>query len=144
RGRARHAVALALAVTVSHTFGVLVLAAITLLASDLVPPERLYPILGLASGLTVVVIGAWLLLARWRQVHADRAHRASRAGDHVSALEHEHEHAHGGTRHTHVPSGSQELRWRSLLVLGLAGGLVPSASALILLLGAVAAGRPAF
>lgn len=36
------------------------------------------------------------------------------------------------------------ISWRSLFVLGLAGGLIPSASALLILLGAVAAGRPAF
>jgi ABC-type nickel/cobalt efflux system permease component RcnA len=34
--------------------------------------------------------------------------------------------------------------WRSLFVLGLAGGLIPSASALLILLGSIAAGRPAF
>ena len=36
------------------------------------------------------------------------------------------------------------ISWRSLFVLGLAGGLIPSASALLILLGAVAAARPAF
>jgi ABC-type nickel/cobalt efflux system permease component RcnA len=36
------------------------------------------------------------------------------------------------------------LSWRSLFTLGLAGGLVPSASALILLLGSIAAGRVAY
>jgi len=34
--------------------------------------------------------------------------------------------------------------WRSLFTLGLAGGLVPSASALILLLGSISAGRVAY
>jgi ABC-type nickel/cobalt efflux system permease component RcnA len=34
--------------------------------------------------------------------------------------------------------------WRSLFLLGLAGGLVPSASALLVLLGSIAAGRPAW
>jgi ABC-type nickel/cobalt efflux system permease component RcnA len=34
--------------------------------------------------------------------------------------------------------------WRSLFALGLSGGLVPSASALILLLGSIAAGRVAY
>ena len=36
------------------------------------------------------------------------------------------------------------LTWRGLFVLGLAGGLIPSTSALIILLGSIAAGRPAF
>ncbi len=36
------------------------------------------------------------------------------------------------------------ITWRSLFVLGLAGGLIPSTSALLILLGSIAAGRPAF
>jgi nickel/cobalt transporter (NicO) family protein len=142
QGRARHAVGLALAVTVSHTAGVIVLAAITLGASDLVPPERLYPILGLTSGLTVVAIGGWLLLARWRDLRHSRAHALGHAHPHEAddALSHRH----GLVSHSHVPRAQARLSWRSLVALGLAGGLVPSASALLLLLGAMAAGRPAF
>jgi ABC-type nickel/cobalt efflux system permease component RcnA len=142
RGRARHAIGLALAVTVSHTAGVLVLAALTLGASDLIPPERLYPVLGLASGLTVVGIGAWLLLARWRDLRHGRAH----AHDHGHPHEGDHDgvHRHGPISHSHARATEARLTWRSLLALGLAGGLVPSASALLLLLGSVAAGRPAF
>ena len=34
--------------------------------------------------------------------------------------------------------------WRSLFVLGLAGGLIPSTSALLILLGSIAAGRAGF
>ena len=40
RGSSRQAVALGLAVTVSHTLGVLALAGLTLAASSLLPPER--------------------------------------------------------------------------------------------------------
>jgi ABC-type nickel/cobalt efflux system permease component RcnA len=138
RGRARHAIGLALAVTVSHTTGVVVLALVTLLASDLLPPERLYPVLGLASALTVVGIGAWLLVGRWRDLQHRRSH--VRTDDD----EHAHEHSHGLVAHRHETRGDAPLSWRGLVALGLAGGLVPSASALILLLGAVAAGRPAF
>ncbi len=36
------------------------------------------------------------------------------------------------------------ITWRSLFVLGLAGGLIPSTSALLILLGSIAAGRPIF
>jgi len=144
RGRARHAIGLALAVTVSHTAGVVVLAALTLGASDLIPPERLYPVLGLASGLTVVGIGAWLLLARWRDLRRARTHAHAHDHHHPHESDHDGVHRHGPISHSHAPTTEVKLTWRSLLALGLAGGLVPSASALILLLGAVAAGRPAF
>jgi nickel/cobalt transporter (NicO) family protein len=152
QGTPRHAVALGLTVTASHTFGVIGLALLTLLAGDLLPPEKLYPVLGLASGLTVVAIGTWLLVQRVRGFSRAAAHRAA----HRSGVEHMHdhdhepiasdasEHSHGGIRHSHAPAPGTKLSWRSLILLGFAGGLVPSASALILLLGAVAAGRPGY
>jgi ABC-type nickel/cobalt efflux system permease component RcnA len=54
------------------------------------------------------------------------------------------EHSHGGIRHTHLPPIDSALSWRALFSLGLAGGLIPSTSALLILLGSMAAGRPAF
>lgn len=179
RGSARHAVALGLVVTVSHTLGVLGLAAVTMAASTLLPPERLYPVLGVASGSIVVAIGLWLVVGRWRAWTASRAHahddghghdsaddRAA-AHAHEHAHEHRHEHRHEpaqereaphmpvvvaeagahrhglGPAHRHAPAYGSRLTWRGLFSLGLAGGLVPSASALLLLLGSLSAGRPA-
>ena len=43
-----------------------------------------------------------------------------------------------------MPPAGSTISWRSLIVLGLAGGLVPSASALLILLATIAAGRPAW
>jgi len=55
------------------------------------------------------------------------------------------EHSHGGVRHSHAPTGTATtITWRSLFVLGLAGGIIPSTSALLILLGAIASGRAAF
>ena len=53
-------------------------------------------------------------------------------------------HSHGGVSHSHLPPAGTTISWRSLFVLGLAGGLIPSTSALLILLGSIAAGRPAF
>ncbi len=149
RGTARHAVALGLTVTVSHTIGIVVLAAVTLFAAQIIPPERLYPILGLASGATVIGIGAWLLIARFRALRVRPRRPASVAATalphHADHGAHEPgEHTHGSVRHTHLPPPGRQLSWRSLVLLGLAGGRVPSASALLLLLGAIAIGRPAY
>jgi len=138
QGTARHAVALALIVTAAHTMGVVGLALVTLLASDVLPPERLYPVLGLSSGAIVIGIGLYLLAARWRAASAARRHRLDARGSHDHGHEHQHGHA-----HDHVRVGTR-LSWRALFSLGLAGGLVPSASALLLLLGAVAVGQPAY
>ena len=163
RGTARHAVGLGLTVTVSHTLGVMALAAVTLLAANVLPPERLYPVLGVASGGLVIAIGGSLLLSRLRAVRASRRAAAVHALAHAEGHEHEHQlvhehehdqadglagaegvHSHGGRAHSHLPPAGTSLSWRSLFTLGLAGGLVPSASALILLLGSIAAGRVAY
>ena len=53
-------------------------------------------------------------------------------------------HSHGGVAHSHAPAPGSTITWRSLFLLGLAGGLIPSTSALLILLGSIAAGRPAF
>jgi nickel/cobalt exporter len=53
-------------------------------------------------------------------------------------------HRHAGRGHTHLPPRGASLSWRGLFALGLAGGMVPSVSALILLLGSISLGRPAY
>ena len=47
-------------------------------------------------------------------------------------------------RHSHLPAEEGPLRRRNLIALGLVGGLVPSASAILILVGSIAAGKPAF
>ncbi len=80
----------------------------------------------------------------------ERDHAHTHESDHAPAHDPEHahespgEHSHGGVRHSHVPAAGSTLSWRGLFVLGLAGGLIPSTSALLILLGSIAAGRPAF
>jgi len=133
RGTVIHAVVLAMSVTVSHTTGVLVLGILTVLASNLIFPEKLYPWLTLISGVLVLVVGAGFL---WR------AARGGGAPDHTRAHDHDHAHPHP---HPH-PRSAKSLAptWRSLFALGLAGGIVPSGSALVVLLSSVALGRFGF
>jgi nickel/cobalt exporter len=148
KGSSRQAVGLGLAVTISHTLGVLALAGITLAASSILPPERLYPILGVTSGGLVVLIGASLLWNRLRAIRRARAdrldvthHRAPGPHPRMSLGGHAHPHPHEHP-HPHAPVPTETtISWRGLVALGLSGGLVPSASALILLLGSIAAGR---
>lgn len=125
RGRPRDALLLGLAVTVSHTLGVLVLAGVVLAASSAMPADRLYPVLSGMSGLLVVGIGAWLLLGCLR-------------GRRAVGQPHDHPHPHP---HPHEERGVGR---GGLLAIGLAGGMIPSPAALVLLLGAIAAGQPAY
>ena len=72
---------------------------------------------------------------------------------HSHAMEHAADHAHSGL-HTHdgvhyhsheVPGQDGEpITWRSLLALGISGGLLPCPSALVVMLGAIALQRVAF
>jgi nickel/cobalt transporter (NicO) family protein len=114
RGKPRHAFALGAIVTVTHTIGVFALGIVTLALSAFVVPEQLYPWLTLVSGLLVVGVGASVLRSRLRP----RAHH------------HHHHHHH----HYHHDA-------RSLLGVGVAAGLLPCPSALVVLLSAIALHR---
>jgi nickel/cobalt exporter len=152
RGTVRHALGLGLTVTFAHTVGVFTLGAIVLVAGAALPSERLIPILGLASGVVVTVLGVIFLAQRLRATRLAHDHDQAHAHGH----EHEHhdhdhdqvasslEHSHGLIRHSHLPQEQGPLRRRNLVALGLVGGLVPSASAILILVGSIAAGRPAF
>jgi ABC-type nickel/cobalt efflux system permease component RcnA len=141
RGTAWHAVLLGLAVTVSHTAGVFLLGAVTLYASRYVMPDRLYPWLGAISGLAIAGVGLALLRQRWPgqphgHSHDHHAHSPAwpehpHGHDHTHDGEHEHHH-----HHHHVPEGPVSAR--SLLAMGLSGGIVPCPGALVVLLAALA------
>jgi ABC-type nickel/cobalt efflux system permease component RcnA len=66
---------------------------------------------------------------------------------HGESLTHSHSgtltHSHGGREHSHVPPGAdgRPLTWRSLLALGVSGGLLPCPSALVVMLSAISLGR---
>jgi ABC-type nickel/cobalt efflux system permease component RcnA len=108
-----------------------------------------YPWLGLASGVTFVVLGFTLLNGALRR-------RARVAG--VLHTHHHHDHHHGHADHDHHDDRHHAhhhddlephdhagaLSRRRLLTLGFAGGLVPTPTAVVVLLGATAIGRAWF
>jgi nickel/cobalt exporter len=157
RGSARHALILGGTVTITHTAGVFALGIVTLSLSQLIVPEQLYPWLNLASGVMVVGIGAFAVrdrLRRWLRAARPRKAPAGAAHDHGHAHGHDHDHGHGqdhdahehghdhGHGHSHEVPG--ELSLRSLVALGVSGGLLPCPSALVVLLSAIALHRLAF
>jgi nickel/cobalt transporter (NicO) family protein len=190
RGTLRQAAAIGATVTLTHTAGVLLLG-LVLTTSRAVASERVYPWLGLGSGLLLAGVGIGLLI-RARPGHGHpHPHRhephhphphghgpnpghphpqprtlqpalatpgppegePSRQGDAMPASVHspdhphersdpDHPHAHD---HAGVVSGAgRPLGWRGLVALGLAGGLVPSPSAVVVLLGGIALGKAWF
>jgi nickel/cobalt transporter (NicO) family protein len=158
RGTALHALGLGLSVSVSHTVGILVLAGVVVGLAGAVAPDTVVRWAPIVAAISIVLIGGWMLVneLRRRRAAADAAaeHRHGDAGAHHEHAahrhdgsdhhDHEHVHAHGGVAHSHVPAPGSSITWRSLFLLGLAGGLIPSTSALLILLGSIAAGRPLF
>lgn len=242
RGSLRQAAVIGLTVTATHTAGVVVLG-VLLTVSSIVAPERIYPWLGLASGILLAGIGL-VLLGRARamrnltrpafavpmipqsgppsplrdeslpalvgatasglshgsvggQHHAHHAQKVD--GEHHNGHghrhghdpghdhhhdhdnhhhDHDHDHHHHDPDHDHGTSGHHDLAtellvdnssgssglyvhthggrahvhkpidptlgWKSLVAVGFAGGLLPSPSALVVLLGAIALGRTWF
>jgi ABC-type nickel/cobalt efflux system permease component RcnA len=71
--------------------------------------------------------------------HDHHTHHHDHHAHHVHDHGH-HDHAHGD--HSHMPP--EEITWRSLLALGVSGGLIPCPSALVVMLGAIALNRVGF
>ena len=119
--RPRQVVAVGAAVSAMHTASVVVLGLTVLAAGQAFTPEVAYRWTTLASGALVAILGAYLLVTRSRAVAHGRAH------DH-------------GHDHTHEPPSGRF----GLATLAVSGGILPSPSALIALLAAVAIGRLVF
>ncbi len=162
QGTASHAVLLGLIVTASHTAGVYLLGAVTLYASRYVVPERLYPWLGVISGLTIAGLGLFLFLRRYAGDHHIHPHSHSHEDPHSHAHSHHegHSHHHDHTRHSHGADeehshthgthlhrsheGAGTVSPRQLLALGVTGGIVPCPAALVVLLSAISLHRVGF
>jgi nickel/cobalt exporter len=130
RGRVRDAVVVGTTVTLTHTAGVLILGVALTLSSSLAGDEVVNSV-GVASGALVCAIGVSLLVSALRR---GRSHTHDHDHDHG----HDHPHPHP---HPHEPA---PIGRTGLIGMGIAGGLVPSPSALVVLLGAVALGRTLF
>jgi nickel/cobalt transporter (NicO) family protein len=154
RGTMGHAAFLGAMVTFTHTISVFALGIATLMFSKYFVPEKTIHVLETISGLSIVVIGAWLFYRRLTGLRASghhhhdhghhhhghehgQDHHHDHAHAHNHSHDHPHEHSHGP--HSHVPEGKVTLG--SLIALGASGGLVPCPSALVLLLFAISVGR---
>jgi nickel/cobalt exporter len=157
RGRPRDALVVGATVTATHTAGVLVLGMAISLSSTLAG-DQVLRWLGVASGALVAVIGVVLLRGA---LQGDPAARPAvehlpepvltTAGTGRGAGTAAELHDHAGHRHDHHghdpghPHDHEHGHHRSGLVgMGVAGGLVPSPSALVVLLASVGLGRTLF
>jgi len=159
RGTAKHAFLLGLIVTAAHTAGVYLLGAVTLYASRYVVPERLYPWLGVVSGVMIAGLGLVLLVRRCLgkdellthshhhhvedtpDAHARHYHGRHHSHVHGHEQDHDHEMHHQGNSQHRL---SNAIPLRELLTLGISGGIVPCPAALVVLLSAVSLQRIGF
>ncbi|WP_274564785.1 sulfite exporter TauE/SafE family protein [Streptomyces spiramyceticus] len=159
RSSLRDVLALGISVTMTHTLGVFALGALIAAGSAAAPTVVSW--LGVASGTLVAGAGALLLRKAWRQRHRPHGHSHGHTHGHTHGHAHEydrtladHRHEHGtasthshsedhghGHSHSHVPPAPG---LRGVILLGFAGGLVPSPSAVLVLVGAAALGQAWF
>jgi nickel/cobalt transporter (NicO) family protein len=163
RGTLKHAGLLGFVVTFTHTFTVFLLGLGMLFFQQYIVPEKIVPVLGAVSGLSIVSVGLMLLYKRAMSLMAGHSHSHGgpfhthshdhdhaqparsriaelRAGEHTHSHEPGVVHTHGGTTHSHMIEA--EITPGSLIALGISGGMVPCPSALILMLSAIALGHP--
>jgi nickel/cobalt transporter (NicO) family protein len=101
------------------------------------------PVLQYESAKVVVHEHKFVVGSAQEHFHShDLEHPHSHSHEH--AHHHNHDHAHAD--HSHLPPGAEgePVTWRSLLALGISGGLLPCPSALVVLLGAIALNRIGF
>ncbi|WP_017306506.1 nickel/cobalt transporter [Spirulina subsalsa] len=120
QGTPQQAIVLGVTTTITHTLGVFLLGAIALFASQYILPEQLYPVLSVLSGIMICLVGVGLVRKRLQSQSHDHHH-------------HDHHHDHPDHHHDHSSHTLSDL-----VKLGIAGGLVPCPSAMVMLLGAIA------
>lgn len=143
QGRRRDAVIVGGTVTLTHTASVLVLGIATSVFAGLAT-ESVLKWLGLGSGALITLVGLGILINALRHRRAHHHHHDH--GHHHGGHGHGHHHGghgHGGHGHDHHGGHHHHHggRRQNLTILGIAGGLVPSPTALVVLLGAAALGR---
>ncbi|CAL9391469.1 hypothetical protein SUDANB60_01257 [Streptomyces sp. enrichment culture] len=162
RARMRDVLPMAASVTVTHTLGVVALGLLVTAGSAAAPSVVAW--LGIASGVLVTLAGAQLVRRALRQrghhrhphphghEHApghgpEHPHEHTPGQGHEHAHPHDHGHSptslthtHGGRTHTHPAAPTL----RGTILLGFAGGLVPSPSAVVVLVAAAALGHAWF
>jgi ABC-type nickel/cobalt efflux system permease component RcnA len=111
-GRRREIYRLGVTMGATHTLGVFILGGLFIFGSNLVPQSTI-PILGIISGTLIISIGAMYL---------------------VKFFKHAQEHRHGHEHHHDAVSGGR------IALLGVIGGMVPTPTALTVLVGTAALG----
>jgi ABC-type nickel/cobalt efflux system permease component RcnA len=145
----RDVLTLGVTVTITHTAGVLTLG-LLIATGTAYAPAAVYPWLGIASGVLVALSGVVLLRRAVRARRGTHHHAHAPAPTHGHGHSHGHTHGHGhshGHSHGHGRDGGSatgDAGRGGAALMGFAGGLVPSPSAVVVLVGAAAIGQAWF
>ncbi|MDG4861722.1 nickel transporter, partial [Streptomyces sp. T-3] len=147
RGGVRDAAVVGATVTFTHTAGVLALGLLITVSASLAA-DRVLSWLGVVGGAVVTGVGVMLLRGAVRGKEGayghSHGHGHGHSHSHSHVHGHGHGHGHGHSHHDHPHQPPTPYRRFTLFGMGVAGGLVPSPSALVVLLGAMALNRTAF
>jgi ABC-type nickel/cobalt efflux system permease component RcnA len=126
--RVRHTLWLGGGVALMHCASVVALGLIALAAARFISSETVYSGLRVVTAVAVLLVGAILLVVRWKQ------------RQHTRGRDHDHPHDQG---HAHAPADSRTANTdrAGLAAVAVSGGLIPSPSAVVVLLGAIAIDR---
>jgi ABC-type nickel/cobalt efflux system permease component RcnA len=140
RSRPRDTLFLGLIVSLMHTVSVLGLGLVLLRLDRSFSADRLYPFLTLTSGLVVMVVGVRFLVRSRGGEDANQEEQTDGHGHneapHFTSGHHHRAHTKGIPHQHHLHEGVPPLSRKGLVALGSAGGLLPSPSALVVLLSA--------
>lgn len=153
RGTTWHAIALGSIVTLTHTGSVFLIGLFTLAASQYILPTSIIPVLEIVSGLMIIGLGLYLFWQRFQQWRGPAAETkktiknisTTKAKSPLRVQDKAHHHLYDANHHEHGHDHSHEIpeaiTWRSLVTLGISGGLVPCPDAIAILLVAIAINR---
>jgi ABC-type nickel/cobalt efflux system permease component RcnA len=166
--KVRQAVAVGAAVSLMHTASVLTLGIVTAAVSSSFHSEAAYPWLTVATGTVALVLGSCLLVIRirakrrglepwhghthpWEEpattvpirepVAVGAGVPETRSGGGSLPVEPPHGHEHEDRWHEHAAPAPRPVSRRGLAALAVSGGILPSPTALVVLLGAIQAHR---
>lgn len=139
RGKIKDAIILALSITFSHVFSVIVIGFVVFLLMNVFWSEKISLWLGVISGIFICAIGLWLLIQRLH-LYQVKQKTISQAPRHpvLENFHHDHHHHHSHANHTHRHSyNDSNLSLWSNISLGISSGIVPCPKALVILLLAI-------
>lgn len=124
KGTVKDAFVLGITITLTHTFTVIMLGILATLATSYYIHDKIEHLLELSAGIIVIGIGIWMLI-RARSILGTINPSSSNFSE---------------NRHKHLSNENQKISNKSLISLGLAGGIVPCPAALAIIILAVSKG----